>query len=116
MRLAVLDGEPLYGLATDDAHNYHQEGATAAPGRGWVMVRAKELTPSAITQAMIDGNFYASSGVILRDVSTDGKSLTVSIRAEEGVTYTTRFIGTRMRGKKIFQDLKSLLSKAKGKK
>lgn len=46
IRQAELGLPPLYGLATDDAHEYHANG-TSVPGRGWLMVRATELTPSA---------------------------------------------------------------------
>lgn len=40
------------------------------------------------------GDFYASSGVVLDNVCDDGKSLTVTIRAEPGASYITQFIGT----------------------
>ncbi len=42
------------------------------------------------------GDFYASSGVTLDDVSFDSKSQTLSldIQGEEGVTYVTEFIAT----------------------
>lgn len=97
LRLTALDLEPLYGVAVDDAHNYH--GApTSQPGRGWVMVRAEELSAEALIGAMQRGEFYASSGVTLRDVSTDKQAYRVAIEAEPGVKYTTRFLGTRVRG------------------
>jgi hypothetical protein len=87
--------EPMFGLATDDAHNYLDYSSTEAnPGRGWIMVRAPELTPAAIIAAMEAGDFYASSGVALRDVRREGDRLVVEIDPEAGVTYTTQFIGT----------------------
>ena len=44
----------------------------------------------------MDGHFYASSGVTLNDVKFDNdrRELRVSIAAEEGITYTTEFVGT----------------------
>ncbi|NNE71673.1 MAG: hypothetical protein HKN29_15105 [Rhodothermales bacterium] len=59
------------------------------------MVRARTLEPSPIIGALLLGDFYASSGVTLKDVRFDGSTLNVSIDAEEGVTYSTTFIGTR---------------------
>lgn len=95
LRKGKLGGELLYGLATDDAHNYRKEGATANPGRGWIWVRAESPEPDAIVKAMKAGDFYASSGVKLEDVVRAPGSLSVSVAAEPGVRYGIRFIGTR---------------------
>jgi hypothetical protein len=96
LRLAELDLDLLYGLATDDAHNYGVSGTDhAAPGRGWVMVRAAFLTPEHLIKALEAGDFYASTGVTLRDVSFDGRRYAIEIEPEAGVTYRTEFIGTR---------------------
>lgn len=88
-------GEPLmYGLATDDSHNYHQFGkAFANSGRGWVMVKANALTPEALIEALEAGSFYASTGVTLEDLSYKNHSLTVSVKLEPGIVYTIEFIG-----------------------
>jgi hypothetical protein len=94
-RLGKLGGPVLYAFATDDAHNYHKEQATANPGRGWVMVRAESLSADVLTSSLLSGDFYATSGVVLEDVIATPDSLTVRIAAEAGITYTTKFIGTR---------------------
>lgn len=86
----------LYGLAVDDAHHYGVFGPDRAnPGRGWVMVRAAQLTPEAVVAAMERGDFYATTGVVLDEVRRAGDRLALRIRPEEGVTYRTLFIGTR---------------------
>src|SRR5688572_14143669 len=95
-RLAELGLEPMYGTAVDDAHNYHVMRRTNAnTGRGWVMVRSAELTPASLIAAMERGDFYSSSGVRLRDFRVSTNSLIIDIEPEDGVTYTTRFVGTR---------------------
>ena len=88
--------QPLvYGLATDDSHEYHEwSPRNVNPGRGWIMVQAEELEANALMQALIDGNFYSTTGVTLADIKRSKGSLSVSIAAEEGVSYTTQFIGT----------------------
>jgi hypothetical protein len=91
-------GPPLYALATDDAHDFLTVPGTANPGRGWIVVRAEELTAAALLRAMAAGDFYASSGVRLRDVRADRRTLTVEVDPEPGVTYLIRFLGTRRRG------------------
>lgn len=95
-RLSELKLEVMYGLATDDAHDYHQMmlGRTN-PFRGWIMVRAADLSAKALIEAIEAGDFYASTGVTLTDVSRRGDTLAVEIQTEPGVTYTTQFIGTR---------------------
>jgi hypothetical protein len=95
-RRALTRGVPLYGVATDDAHDYHRTGAGQRnAGRGWIVVRAPRLTGDALAAAMQRGDFYASTGVALDDVRRDGRRLSLAIRAEPGVTYTTQWIGTR---------------------
>lgn len=102
LRLGTLGGPPLYGLAVDDAHNYGpKERPTAPPGRGWIWVNAERLESDAVTRAILNGDFHASSGVKLRETSRDGSSLTIKVAAEPGVSYVIRFIGTRRPGEKV---------------
>lgn len=95
MRLKDNRERPLYGLATDDTHDYFKTGlGECNPGRGWIMVLAESLSPDAIVNAMKRGEFYSSSGVELKEVASDNKTYRVEIAAEPGVTYQTEFIGT----------------------
>ncbi|MBI5690269.1 MAG: hypothetical protein HZC55_09220 [Verrucomicrobia bacterium] len=95
-RLAELHLDLVYGVGVDDSHHYHKIGlGQSNAGRGWVMVRARHLTPEAIVRAMESGDFYASSGVTLADVRRTPEGITVEVKAEPGVTYVTQFIGTR---------------------
>ena len=104
IRLKEYGVPPLFGCATDDTHRYHTpenqyhsgEVLHDAPGLAWVMVRAASLTPDTITQAMRRGDFYASTGVALKDLQYDAKAgvLSLEIDSRPGVTYTIRFIGS----------------------
>lgn len=95
-RLAILGLPPMFGLAVDDSHHYHSDAMTnSTPGRGWIQVRARRLTPEAIVTALEAGDFYASSGVTLKNVQREGKRLQLEISTEPGVSYRTQFIGTR---------------------
>ena len=95
-RLGQADGEIVYGLAVDDAHNYHEYKWTKNnPGRGWVMVRTDRLTPESIVEALETGEFYASTGVELRQIDWDDTQIRIEIEPDPGVDYVTRFIGTR---------------------
>ena len=93
-RLSKNKNDMLYGVATDDTHNYFGKGG-ARPGRGWMMVLADDLSPNSIVEAILQGDFYASAGVILDAIRWNSKTYTVSPKREAGVTFTTQFIGTR---------------------
>jgi hypothetical protein len=96
-RLGILDMEPMFGIAVDDSHQYHADSPkNANPGRGWVMVKARKLTPEHIVHAMEDGDFYATTGVQLRSIDRTAKKLQVRVDPEDGVDYEIRFIGTRL--------------------
>ena len=95
-RLGVHNLQLMFGLATDDAHNYHDLAVGKSnTGRGWVMVRAEALAPGSIISAMEQGDFYATSGVTVDDIRLAKGRYSFRIQPEKGVTYTTRFIGTR---------------------
>lgn len=85
----------VHGLATDDAHSYHAFGVGKSnPGRAWIMVRSPYLSAEAIVRAMEAGDFYASTGVTLKDIRREGNTLALKIQPEKGVTYKTEFIAT----------------------
>ncbi|MBT4902773.1 MAG: histidinol-phosphatase, partial [Verrucomicrobia bacterium] len=95
-RIGVHKLPLMFGLGTDDAHNYHDLAVGQSnTGRGWVMVRAKSLTPESIIAAMERGDFYASSGVAVDGIRLARSTYSFRIQPEKGVTYTTWFIGTR---------------------
>lgn len=84
----------MFGLATDDSHNYHQFGAAFAnAGRGWIMVQAEKLDASSLITAMEAGKFYASTGVSLEDVSFENNEMKIKVAPAEGVNYKIEFIG-----------------------
>lgn len=95
IRLGQLCVAPLYGVATDDSHNYHGKPGSHT-GRGWIQVRSRHLTPESLIRAINRGDFYASSGVMLRDVTFDAGSgrLSLDIEPDCDTTFTTSFIGT----------------------
>src|SRR6185436_1913413 len=88
-------GQPLlFGLATDDTHNYHQFGtAFSNAGRGWVMVRSSQLDAAALVEAMERGDFYATTGVILEDLNYKKNTIDIRVKEEPGVNYAIEFLG-----------------------
>ena len=81
----LTDGMLMYGVSSDDAHHFQDLSLERSnPGRGWVMARANELTPDAITDSILRGDFYATSGVILKEANIDGQR--ISLRVDERET------------------------------
>jgi hypothetical protein len=86
----------LFGLATDDSHNYHLFGREFSnSGRGWVMVLADSLEPGSLIDALENGDFYATTGVNLDKIQFKDNVLYVKATEEPGVTYTIEFIGCK---------------------
>lgn len=81
-------GRLMYGIGTDDMHKI-----ATYPGKSWIMVRAGELTESAILDAMENGDFYVSTGVLLDGYSVTRSGVKIRIRPDGGSRFTTTFIG-----------------------
>jgi hypothetical protein len=96
LRLTEYQAAPMFGLATDDSHDYHGK-QKAKPGRGWIQVRADSLSTQSILAAMRAGDFYSSTGVELTQLEFDPvqRRLSLQIRPDGDARFTTRFIGTR---------------------
>ena len=91
-------GRVLYGLASDDTHNFFGEFSMwqANPGRGWIVVKAAELTAPALVAAIDRGDFYASNGVELVDYAQSAQEIRLELppdRPHAEVRYRTYFIG-----------------------
>ena len=106
-------GIVLFGLATDDAHEFKKldDLSSSRPGMGWVMVRAERLEAKAIVAALDRGDFYASTGVELADYRTTPTAITVKVKPRlwgsqpndnMWAGYRITFIG---RGGKVLQEV-----------
>ena len=98
IRIEKLKQNPLYVTATDDCHNYlTDDPCRSQPGRGFVVVQSKKLDANLLIEAMQRGDFYASTGVMLKAISFDpaSKTLRVEVEPEADTNFTIEFIGTR---------------------
>ena len=92
--ILLTKGRRLYGIGVDDAHHFKKFGKTFSnPGHGWVQVRAASLAAEDIVDALKRGDFYASSGVKLRDVQVSGSEYRVEVETADWEKVTTYFIG-----------------------
>jgi len=96
-RLVELGLPMMFGLATDDGHEYHDKipSKGSTPGRGWVEVLANKLTVETLIGSMEAGRFYSSSGVTLKRIKTTDEGISIEVDSVKGETYKIEFIGTR---------------------
>lgn len=88
---ALVAGMTMWGVASDDAHDYDDLVTGRYPAGGaWVMVRAAP-EPDAIVAALAAGRFYASTGVTLARADVESGALVVEV-ADEG-DHVITFIG-----------------------
>jgi hypothetical protein len=97
---AVLStGATVYGTATDDAHHYDDAAEARARGDdvfvgdlGFVMVRARK-EPAAIRDALARGDFYASTGVVLKRIERTATTLEIEVSDRAVGPHQFSFIG-----------------------
>jgi len=93
--ILLTQGKRIYGIAVDDAHHFQGEFSPTRvnPGRGWVVIKAPDLSAESLMQSLEEGRFYASTGVELEEVVASGSRLEVHIRPKGDFRYTTTFLG-----------------------
>jgi hypothetical protein len=87
---ALVRGAALWGVASDDAHDYTGSGEYPAGG-GFVMVESAR-EPDAILQALRDGKFYSSTGVVLGMLVVENGMLSIRVASAGEAEPTIEFI------------------------
>ena len=76
----LSNGKRVLGLATDDAHHYHEFNSQKAnPGRGWIQVFSEKLSKNSILESMSNGDYYASTGIELGEVKLNRKEIIIEV-------------------------------------
>lgn len=92
-------GKVLFAVGDDDAHSFKLQDADdyelTRPGRAWIMVRAETLTQPAILASIRRGDFYASTGVTLTELSMSARGIRLSMNRPntDDRIFVTEFIG-----------------------
>jgi hypothetical protein len=113
--ILLTQGKTVFGIAVDDAHHFQGEFSAhrANPGRGWVGVKARDLSAASLMEAMEAGRFYASTGVELEDVEVTENRIEIRVKPRGDFRYTTTFIGAggkilaEVHGTDVAYDLRS---------
>jgi hypothetical protein len=91
-------GARIYGLATDDAHHFPGDGVTRignalySGDRGFIMVRASKNL-QGIREALLRGDFYATTGVLMREIDASRDAVKIAVAPAPGASYAIRFVG-----------------------
>ncbi|MGI5861596.1 MAG: PHP domain-containing protein [Myxococcales bacterium] len=92
---ALSRGARIWGLASDDAHDYYDADSVAAQGivprvgdRGFVIVRASKEA-GAIRAALERGDFYSSTGLLLERVAVEDGRYLIETRDEATTSFVT---------------------------
>ncbi len=92
----------LFGVATDDSHHYLTLNKEASnPGRGWVMVKTDSLRAPNLIEAMKKGDFYGSTGVVLKEMSFQDNLLNIEVEQVQETDYEIQFIGAMSDTKEV---------------
>lgn len=96
-------GRRVWGVAVDDSHHLKRPWDTdvALPGKAWVVVRAAKRDAVSIVDALRRGDFYASTGVELEEVSAGRVKMKVKVKEKNGARYRIQFIGS---GGRVLQE------------
>ena len=96
--IRALRGQPLiYGIASDDIHNYTKLQNQEKRIDGYVQVLAEHLTAKGLVEAFLRGDFYASTGITLEAITFNKatRTLTVTVDPVHGDDCRISFIGSK---------------------
>lgn len=85
----------VFGIASDDAHCYYEAYTPHCPlgGRGWISVRASNLSVESVMNALNKGHFYASTGIVLKKYHVEENLIEVEIAPLGMEKVSFEFIG-----------------------
>ena len=83
----LIDGKELFCHSADDNHNKYPIGHPSSDSfGGFTMILAKELTYPAVIDALQNGEFYSSMGPIIKELTINGKEVTVKTTEAKQIT------------------------------
>ena len=106
----LTKGKRIWAVAVDDSHHLKRPWDTdvALPGKAWIMVRAAKCTRSDILRSIVQGEFYASTGVELEDYDVRQDAITVKVKEKNRARYVVQFIGANGR---VLQETRGLTAR-----
>ena len=104
----LTGGMKIFGVAVDDSHHFNRPGeGDAAPGRGWVVVRAAKLDSASVVAALDSGDFYSSTGPEVDEYEIDNGVIRIRLKQYSLNKYSIRFIGSGGRVLQVSNDIEA---------
>lgn len=86
----LRQGKRIYCMASDDTHCHYPIGHVKNDCcGGWVNIRAEKLEYEAITKALLEGNFYSSTGPEIKSLYVEDGKLFVETSPAVKILFTT---------------------------
>lgn len=83
-------GERIYCIGADDNHNFRPvEARRCDSGWAWTTVNAEKLDYKTVTQALLDGDFYASEGPEIYELWYEDGKVHVKCSDADRINYNT---------------------------
>ena len=83
-------GKRIFCIATDDNHNGHPFNSPRCDSfGGFTMIKAEKLEYKAVTDALIEGNFYASEGPEIKDLYFEDGKIYISCSPAKKIYFNT---------------------------
>lgn len=78
----LSSGHKVFGVASDDAHEYFSPYNPHSPcaGKGFIVVKSEKLEAESIVRSIIAGDFYASTGIELEEYEITRKQIKIKIK------------------------------------
>lgn len=84
----LREGNRIYCIAADDNHNGSANWREDSFG-GWTMINAEKLEYRTITQALLDGQFYASTGPVIKELYLEENKVHIKCSPAKRITLNT---------------------------
>ena len=91
----LSEGKYVFGIASDDAHEYYlpYEPRGSFAGKGYIMVRSSKLSIENILTSILNGDFYSTTGIEIKEYSVDKKGIHIEINPLEQEKTCFQFFG-----------------------
>ncbi|MHB9028176.1 MAG: CehA/McbA family metallohydrolase [Candidatus Latescibacterota bacterium] len=87
-------GRLLYGTASDNAHHFTSFSPRHDnPGRGWIMTQCDSLNAKSVMDALAQGRFYPTTGIIFEEMDLTPDRVRVTVQKWDHERHRIEFIG-----------------------
>lgn len=106
-------GKRIFCIATDDNHNRQPGTLHWDSFGGFTMIKAKDLSYKSVADALLKGDFYSSTGAVIKALWLDTDDYSVHIQCENAVKIIASRANRRFRAVNASEEHKQFLDEVK---